>query len=214
MIQRSGQAMAHSGKVRLAIRILLATLFLVAVAGVTVYNLRQLVNNPTLGIRYVYTSRSRLIREIEGVQPPTKETLINLALGDGMRFVNFLADTLPENTSIVFPADMSDSPQTAAFFKYAGRAHFIPYLYPRQFQTETYDFQTLPYDPRSPSTVPQEYRLVTREYHHSSQNFVFQVFVSPNAKRYSLFFKTYPVQGQKNYHTENLFVAYPEGLNP
>ncbi len=192
------------------IRIILASLFLVAVAGVTSYNLRQIVNNPKLGTWLTYTRSVELIREIEGVQPPTKEALINLALGDGMRFVNFLADTLPEDTSIVFPADMSSSPQTSQFFKYAGPAHFIPYLYPRKLQTESYDFQPLPYDPNSLSTVPQEYRLVARQYHHSSQNFVFQVFVSSNAKRYRLFFKTYPAPGQKNYHTEHLFVAYPE----
>ena len=197
-----------------AIRILLASAFLLAVASVTVYNVRQLQDNPELGTKYVYSRRAELIREIEGVAPPTKETLINLALGDGMRFVNFLADNLPEDTSVIFPANTSGSPEASPLFRYAGPAHFIPYFYPRKFQTETYDFETLPYNPRSLSTVPQEYHLVTRDYTHSSRHWVFQIFGSPDSKRYRFYFKTYPVQGQKNYHTENLLVAYPEGLNP
>ena len=204
----------QSPRARDARRSLLAGLFLIAVAWVTVYNLRQLQDNPDLGTKYVYSRRAELIREIEGVQPPTKETLINLALGEGMRFVSFLAKTLPEDTSVVFPVDQSGASQPSEFFQYAGLGHFRPYMYPRKLQTEVYDFQHLPYDPLNLSNVPPEYRLVTWNHTNSSQHFVYQVFVSHSAKQYRLFFKSYPVQNQKDYHTEYLFVAYSEAVSP
>ncbi|MFH1140363.1 MAG: hypothetical protein V1724_01540 [Chloroflexota bacterium] len=196
-----------------SIQVVLASLFLIAVVGVTIYNVQGIVNNPKLGTWLTYTRSVELIRDTF-LQSPTKETLIGLATGDGMRFVNFIADTLPEDTSIVFPTDESGALQPSEYFRHTGFAHFIPYLYPRKLQTETYDFQSLPYDSRNLSTMPQEYRLVSREYFHSSQDWVFQIFVSPDAKRYRLFFNIRPVPSQFGYNHVRTFVAYPEGLNP
>ena len=192
-------------------RATLALALLGVTAFIAVYNFREISRNPDLGTNYVYQRRSELVRLIEGISPPTNQGMINLFGGDGMRFVVFLAEHLPEDTLVIFPTDKSGYLQPPGIFENAGYAHLRPILHPRKWYQEIYDFRKLPYDPLRLSDVPPDYRLITREYSWRSQLYVLQAYVSPNAKRYRLFIDTQPVVGNPNYNTRNLLVAYPEG---
>lgn len=186
-----------------------------AFLGITVlivgYNVKEIGFNPDLGAKYVYGRRAEVARQIEGVGQPTTQGMINLFGGDGMRFVAFLAEHLPDDATVVFPTDKPGGyMKPSGIFENAGYAHFRPILHPREIRAEVYDFQILPYDLLGLSDIPPDYRLITREYSWRGQVYVLQAYVSPNAKKYRLFFDAQPIAGNRDYSVRNLLVAFPE----
>lgn len=154
-------------------RVALATVFVGATLFIIQHNVRETIRNPDLGTRYVNVRLADLMREVEGIDPPTRQGMANIFLGDGMRFVAFLAENLPEGTTaVIFPTDERGSWTPPEYFSSAGYNHFKPLLHPREIQTEVYDFQKLPYDPSLPTGVPTGYRVITRDYSHSSRHWV------------------------------------------
>ena len=191
------------------VRLALALLFLAVGTCIIVYNVRETIDNPELGAKHVLLTHIELAREIEGISNPTKQEMINLTMGDGMRFFAFLRDHLPEDTFLIFPRDEIGYLQPTEYLR-MGFGAISATLHPRKIQTEFYEFQDLPYDPLRLSDVPQDYQLITWDYAWRSLHFVFRLFVSAETKRYRFFFDAYPVKDQPGYHTENLFIMYPE----
>ena len=193
------------------LRVFALLLFVGSAAFILKYNVSQMMEHPDVGINYVLFRRTELAREVEGTDRLGKEELISLTLGDAMRLVLFISRSLPDDALVVFPEVEPGDELGNRIFRYAGWDHFVPYLYPRQFQQSAYDYQDLPFDLASAHAAPQALQLLERDYVHSSQHWVFLVFASPESKEYRLYYKTtYPVKGNMLYHTENLFVVYPQ----
>ena len=193
--------------------VVLATLFAVASAAIIVYNVRGILGNLELGTRYRLVRMAQLVQEIEGVGNPSKQEMINLTLGDGMRFFAYLRERLPEDTLLIFPSNASNAEHDLQPEEIGrvGAIGFRATLHPRKLKGENYDFQRLPYSPGELSTLSQKYNLSTLDYSHSSLHFVFQVFLSPDTKQYRFFYNVRPVAGQASYHTEILMLMFPEG---
>ena len=197
-------------------RVAMALVFLGLTFFIIGYNVNKMVTIRELGTNYL-RGLGRTVQEVEGTPRPTKQGMINLYFGDGMRFVAFLAEHLPKNATVVFPVDKltpGGAMQPRAYFTAAGWNHFLPILHPRKMKSDVYDYQVLPYTPLRLDEVLKEYRLATWQVSHSNQVFVLQVFVSPDAKEYRLYFISRPLKGDPTNRTENLLIAYPQVVSP
>jgi len=191
----------------------LASGFLGAVALVLAFNVPEIFSNPDLGTDFALQRRADLVEQIEQVSPPTKEELISLNLGDGMRFVFFVREATPEEVTIVFPVgDVYPVPRD--FFANATASHFRPTLYPRVYQQERYEFDLLPYDHAGLTALADRYQVASREYLHRSRRYVFIAVVSPETTHYRVFIASTPVEGQPYYQEEYVAVLLPEELSP
>jgi hypothetical protein len=184
--------------------------------GVSVifYNLREIVNNPVLGVKNVYTVRARLVREIEGVKKFSKQELINLDRGDGMRFLSFARQHLSEDSLLVFPAEQFSEAKGVFILGALASQHFIVTLYPRRFLTDTYDYRKPPFAGSAPLNAGGRLRMMGRDYCHDRTHFVFRIFVSPDVHRYRFFMTAISVTGQKDYGNETCFILYPDADQP
>jgi hypothetical protein len=181
---------------------------------VIVYNVKEIVNNPVLGVKNVYTARAQLVREIEGVKNFSKQELINLDRGDGMRFLSFARQHLSEDSILVFPAEQFTEPKGDSILGALASQHFIVTLYPRRFLTDTYDFHRLPFADSAPPNAGGRLQMFGRDYCHSRTHYVFRIFVSPDVHRYRFFMTAVSVTGQKDFGNETCFILYPDADQP
>ena len=177
---------------------------------VIIYNVKEIVNNPILGVNVVYSRRAKLIRQIEGVYNFSKQELINLDRGDGMRFLAFAQQHLSEDSILVFPAEQFDESKGNTILGPVPSPHFTVTLYPRRFFTDTYDFRRLPFGDSALLNTEGRFRVFGRDYCYSNKHFVFRIFVSPDIHRYRFFMTTVPIAGQKDFDTELTFILYPD----
>jgi hypothetical protein len=199
---------------RLFVRIGLVLLVLSLGGVVIIKNVKVIVNNPILGVNVVFSQRAKLIREIEGVDSFSKQELINLDRGDGMRFLAFARQTLSVDSILVFPAEQFDEAQGDTILGPVPLQHFVVTLHPRRFLTDKYDFRLLPFTDSALIAEEGRFRVFHRDYHHSRKHYVFRVFVSPDVHRYRFFMTTAPITGRKDYGSELTFILYPDGDEP
>jgi hypothetical protein len=186
-------------------------LLMLSLGGIVIiYNLKVMVNNPVLGVKNVYTVRAKLVREIEGVESFSKQELINLDRGDGMRFLSFARQHLPEDSILVFPAEQFIEPKGDFILGALAWQHFIVTLYPRRLLTDTYDFHKLPFADSAPLNAGGRLRMFGRDYCHRRTHFVFRIFVSPDVHRYRFFMTAISVTGPKDFGSETSFILYPD----
>jgi hypothetical protein len=192
--------------------LVLLTLFL---GGIVIFfNLKEIVYNPVLGIKNVSTVRAKLIREIEGVKSFSKQELINLDRGDGMRFLSFARQHLSEDSILVFPAEQFTEPKEDSILGALASQHFIVTLYPRRFLTDTYDFHKWPFADSAPLNAGGRLRMFGRDYCHNRIHFVFRIFVSPDVRRYRFFMTAVSVTGRQDFGNETSFILYPDADQP
>jgi hypothetical protein len=171
---------------------------LVLFAFLAVYkNLGIIQQHPTMGIQYVLERRSELIREIEGKSDFSKQEIINLGQGDGMRFLSFALQNLPESSTVIFPEEQFDRKLRDTILGAVNLFHMTVTLYPRTIEKGKYDFRTLPQEVLKGQRVPS----AMRSYYHSSRQFVFSVFKLSAAKRYRFYISESAVSDSPNYHT-------------
>jgi len=152
---------------RLFVQIGLVLLILSLGVVVIINNVKEIVNNPVLDVNFVFSRRAELIREIEGVDNFSKQELINLDRGDGMRFLAFARQYLSEDTILVFPVEQFDWAQGDTILGPVPSEHFAVTLYPRRFLTDTYDFRRLPFADSAPLNEEGRFRVFGRDYRHS-----------------------------------------------
>jgi hypothetical protein len=178
---------------------------------VIITNVKEIFDNPILGVNVIYFGRTKLIREVEGVDRFSKQELINLDRGNGMRFLAFARQCVSEDSVLVFPIEQLDPVQQDTVLGAMPAQHFVVTLYPRRFLTEKYDFHRMPSD--DPALLNREgrFRMFARAYRDGNKLFMFRIFASPNAHRYRFFMTDVAVTGQKDYGSELTFLLYPDG---
>jgi hypothetical protein len=189
---------------------LIILVFLGVTAFAVCYNIYILTTHPDLGIDYVLFRRAELIKDTEGIKDFSKQELINLYIGDGMRFIAFLRKNLPDDSVVILPKDQFNKELRNDILGQINKAHMLVTLHPRRVETAAYDFRKLPKDTLKSDDTSLQSKSYKRDYFHSSRHFVFWVVTSPSCKRYRFFMSTAPVSGNKDYHTEITYFILPE----
>jgi hypothetical protein len=205
---RRASGSASSGRAVPRSRTAAAIVLAAAMAVIAWQNCRTILGHPDLGLQYVLIRRAQLITEIEGVRSFSKQEIINLDRGDGMRFASFAAHCIPQNAVLTFPVEQLDQALRGEVLGSVNEFQLSVALYPRALRFEKYDFRLNASAAASPDQ-PQA-QIARRDYSHSSRHFVFSAAILPACTSYRLRVSTAPVLGNSQYHTETRYLLEPD----